>query len=443
MPLVGLVIFGGTALAVSLLMTPRYTAHTQLFVSTNASASASDVLTGSQFSQQRVTSYARLLSGEELAGRVANRLGLDIAAEDLAEQITAQAVQDTVLVDVAVTDTSPERARDIAVAVGTEFRSMVRDLETPPGADVSPVTVTVTVSDKPEVPQAPSEPNTLRNLVLGLLVGLVGGGAACVARARLDRSVKDSDEIATLVGAPVVGTVLRDDGLDKVHTIDRAGGGRALEDFRQLRTNLQFLNVDQPPRVVMISSAVPSEGKTTVAVNLALALADAGRRVVVVEADLRRPMVTRYLGLVSGVGLTNVLAGSAELDEVVQLHGRGGVAVVAAGPHPPNPGELLASSHMGDLVSKLRGEYDYVLVDAPPLLPVADSSGLSVMMDGVLLAVRYGTTSTDQLRQAAMTLDRVGARTLGVVLNMVPPKSVAAAGYGYGYEYGIPTRAGA
>jgi capsular exopolysaccharide synthesis family protein len=191
----------------------------------------------------------------------------------------------------------------------------------------------------------------------------------------------------------------------------------------------------------MISSALPSEGKTTAVVNLALALADAGRSVTVVEADLRRPKVTRYLGLVAGVGLTNVLAGKADIDEVMQPYGDGGVRVIGAGPLPPNPGELVASTHMAQLLEKLRAVSDFVLIDAPPLLPVADASGLAVHTDGVLLSVRYGTTRRDQLQQAVATLERVNAKTLGVFLNIVPAKAEAASAYGYGYDYDAPRHA--
>ena len=192
----------------------------------------------------------------------------------------------------------------------------------------------------------------------------------------------------------------------------------------------------------MITSALPAEGKTTAVINLALALVAAGRKVTIVEADLRKPMVTRCLGMVGGAGLTNILSGAAEVDDVIQGYGRGGLHVIAAGPMPPNPGELLSSSQMVSLIEKLRAANDFVLVDAPPLLPVADSSGLSVIMDGVLLSVRYGRTTKEQLRQAATTLRRVGARTLGVVLNMVPPRAEAASalGYGYGYEHATDTQ---
>jgi capsular exopolysaccharide synthesis family protein len=429
----GLIVGAGSALLLSLLQTPLYTSTTQLFVSTRDSASTSEVFQGSQFSQQRVASYARLLMGEELASRVVQRLDLETSPRELRSTISATAVTDTVLIDVAVTHASPEQAQRIAEAVGEEFIDFVSDLEDT--AAGGPSLVRVTVTNTPEVAAEPSSPMTVRNVALGAVVGLLGGAGLAVLRARLDRTVKDQEETAAVAGAPVIGTVLRDPSLDKQHTIDRVGNSRTAEDYRQLRNNLQFLSVDEPPKVIMVSSALPSEGKTTVVINLALALTDANRKVVVVEADLRRPKVTRYLGLVGGVGLTNVLTGSAQLEEVVQRYGNGDMSVIAAGPIPPNPGELLASSHMAALIDKLRGEHDYVIVDAPPLLPVADSSGLAVHMDGVLLSVRYGTTRKDQLQQAAATLERVGAKLLGVILNIVPPKAQAASAYGYGYSY--------
>jgi receptor protein-tyrosine kinase len=433
LPLAGLFVGGVAALTVSLLQTPLYTSSTQLFVSTRDSVSTSEAFQGSQFSQERVASYARLITGEELAGRVIDQVGLDQSPGRLADRITASAVTDTVLIDVTVTDESPEKAKRIADAIGDEFTAFAAELETPDGAESSPVKVTVT--DRAEAASEPSSPQTARNVALGLLVGLLVGAGLAIVRARLDRTVKDPADVVQLTGVPVIGTVLRDEVLQKQHIFDKKSTNRTAEDYRQLRTNLQFLNVDEPPKVIMVTSAIPSEGKTTVVVNLGLALADAGRKVTIVEADLRKPKVTRYLGIVGGVGLTNILAGTAELDEVVQHYGAGALTIIAAGPTPPNPGELLASSQMASLVDRLRGENDYVLVDAPPLLPVADASGLAVIMDGVLLSVRYGSTTKDQLSQAATTLERVGAKTLGVILNIVPPKAELASAYGYGYSY--------
>lgn len=415
----------------SFLASPKYTAETRLFVTTTDTSTTAAAFQGSQFTQQRVTSYAQLLDGVDLARRVVAQLGLQESPGDLVGEISAQAVPDTVLLDVSVTDPNPRRAMDIASAVGTQFGLLVNQLETP--ATGGGPLVKVTVVQQPQLPTAPSSPHTTRNVILGLVVGLLIGGAVAVARARLDRSVREADDVLAVTGVPVIGTVMRDSSLDKVHVVDASTPSRTLEDFRQLRANLQFLNVDAPPRVIMVSSALPSEGKTTLAVNLALALVQAGHVVTLLEADLRKPKVSRYLRLVGDVGLTNILSGNAGIEEVTQKST--GLSVIAAGPTPPNPGELLASSQMGSVLQKLRESSDFVLVDAPPLLPVADSSGLAMHTDGVLLSVRYGATRRDHLRQAAVTLERVGATTLGVVLNIVPPKAESAAAYGYGYDY--------
>ncbi|MGY1740218.1 MULTISPECIES: polysaccharide biosynthesis tyrosine autokinase [unclassified Blastococcus] len=429
LPVLGALLGAGGALLASLVQTPLYTSNTQLFVSTRDSFSSSDAVEGAYFSQARVTSYARLIMGPEMRQRVTDRLGEGVGD---GSTISAIASTETVLIDVSVTDASPAEAQQVAEAIGQEFTIFVGELEAPEGEGLAPVQVRVT--EEPQVPSAASSPQTDRNVTLGLLGGAVLGAGGALLRSRLDRSVKNSEELADLVAAPVIGTVLRDEAVEKVHTIEHASGRRTVEDYRQIRTNLQFLDVDSPPKVIMMSSALPSEGKTTLVVNLAIALAEAGQRVTVIEADLRRPKVTRYLGMVGGVGLTNVLAGSADLEDVLQTY-RDGMSVVAAGPTPPNPGELLASSHMANLVTRLRAQNDFVLVDAPPLLPVADATGLATSMDGVLLAVRHGSTHRDQVRQAVANLDRVGARILGVILNVVPPKAHGASVYGYSYGY--------
>jgi receptor protein-tyrosine kinase len=429
----GLVIGGLAAMGVSLLMTPLYTAQTQLFVSTDDASSTSAVFQGGQFSEARVSSYAELLGGQELAARVAEELNLDLTPAELAGEIEVTTVPQTVLLNVTVSDAVPARAQQIAAQIGETFPQMVTDLErTSSGA--SPVRVAVV--QEPGLPSVPSSPQTTLNVVLGAMAGLLLGAVAALTRAHLDRTVKKPEEAAEAAGAPVMGVVLRHPGLESGHAVDRSRMSRVAEDYRHVRANLQFLDVDEPPKVIMVSSALPGEGKTTVVINLALALAEAGRRVTVVEADLRRPKVTRYLGMVGGVGLTNILAGTADVTDVLQYYGTDGLAVVAAGPMPPNPSELLASASMAELLEKLRASNDFVLVDAPPLLPVADSTGLAAVVDGVLLSVRYGSTRRDQLEQAAATVHRVGARTLGVILNVVPPKAeiATALGHGYGYE---------
>lgn len=437
--LLGACLGGASGAGVVALQSPIYESSAQLFVSTAGTTSSSDFFQGGQFYQQRVKSYARLLTGEDLAERLIERLDLPDTAEEFRERIEVSVEPDTVLIDVTVSARTPAEARDVATVLASEFASTVQGLEPTVARGSSPVKVTVT--DQPNLPEEASAPRPVRDITLGVLVGLLTGIALALARRLLDRSVKTPVEAAAAAGAPVIGVVVRDGALDRAHVITDARVGRAAEDYRQLRNNLQFLDVDQSPRVIMISSSLPGEGKTTAVVNLGLALADAGKSVVIVEADLRRPRVTEYMGLIGGVGLTNVLTGSAGIEDVLQRHGHGGVSVMAAGPTPPNPGELLASAQMANLVADLRSRFEFVLVDAPPVLPVADASGLAVSMDGVLLSVRHGSTRRDQLELAAQTLNGVGTRVLGVILNLVSVRSdvATARGYGYGYDSTRPS----
>ncbi|SDC49483.1 capsular exopolysaccharide family [Geodermatophilus telluris] len=435
MPVLGLLLGGVAAVAVTAGTTPVYTSHTQLFVATTDSTSTAEAFQGNQFAEKRIASYAELLTSQELAARVVAELDLAETPAQLAARVEAAPVSGTVVLDVSVTDPSPGQAQRIARTVADEFIAAVAELETPAGSLTSPVRVTV--FGAADLPRSPSAPQPVLDLAVGLVVGLALGAATAVVRARLDRSLKDPDEVTELAGAPVIGVVLRDDELQQRHRVDLQGSSRSAEAYRHLQTNLQFLDVDTPPRVLVVSSAMPSEGKTTVAVNLALALADAGQRVVLIEADLRRPRVTSYLGLVTGVGLTNVLTGRAHVEDVAQPVGEdGGLVVVGAGPTAPNPAQLLASGAMRALLEHLRETHDYVVLDAPPMLPVADATGLAVLADGVLLSVRHGSTTREQLQRTRATLDRVGARTVGTVLNIVPVRDDVSAAYGYSAEYG-------
>ena len=410
--------------------TPLYSSSTQLFVSVAGGTDTSSAYAGNLFSQQRVTSYAQLLTGEALAEDVVDELNLDLTPEQVAGMVSASALPDTVILQATVTDTSAERARAIAEALGRQFTERVTELE----ADVSAVKVTTV--QPPVLNPSPISPSVGRNLAFGGVLGLLSGLGLALARSRLDNTVKTGDDVQTLTGSGVIGTVLEDAKLDEQHIVTtRDVHSPSSESFRAIRTNLQFLNVDNPPKVIVVASSVPGEGKSTLAVNLSTALAHSGSRVMLVEADLRRPRVTAYMGLVGGAGLSNVLAGTAELSEVTQLWGDGKLSVLGAGPMPPNPSELLGSAHMRGLLDRLREENDFVVIDAPPLLPVTDAAVLSVAADGCLLVTRYGSTRRDQLAEAVNVLGRVDAKLLGVVLNRLPQSAAIARGYGYGYGY--------
>jgi len=421
----------GAAMLVTTLTPPKYSASVTFFVGTQTKG-VSDAYQGSLFSQQRIKSYADLLTSDRLAQAIVDNDPMGRTPDQVQESITANAIPDTVLLEATVTDGDRARALRLSQGLAKQFVALVQTLETPPGSDVP--TVWVEVIAGPTLAAKPVSPTPVRNAGLALVLGLVLGVGAAVLRETLDTSVKSAPALAELTGAAVLSTVPVDSRAKRAPLIvaGSAGSVRA-EALRQLRTNLQFVNVDAPARAIAVTSAVPGEGKTTTACNLAIVFAEAGKRVVIVDADLRRPRVAEYLNVEGAVGLTNVLAGQATVDDALQQWGTSGVFVLPAGSIPPNPSELLGSRNMEALLASLRQGFDVVIVDTPPLLPVTDGAVAATIVDGTVLVFRCGKTTTAQARSAADALAAVDARVLGCVLNMVPRKSSGAYTY---YDYG-------
>jgi polysaccharide biosynthesis transport protein len=426
----------GVAAAVlaTVTMTPTYKATTQLFVSVQSNGvTASELAQAGTFSAQRVKSYADIASSARITAPVVQQLGLPESPAELSSRIEAEAPLDTVLINLSVTDTSPERAAQIANAAGTQFSKVVQDLERPPGEANSPVKLSVTQQAQP--PTSPESPQPVINVALGLLVGLALGVGAAVLRETLDTSAKDSDDVETASGASVLGTIVYDASAEKQPLLTEVDTHSIrAEAYRQLRTNLQFIDVDDHPTCLVVTSSIPGEGKSTTAANLALAIAQGGSRVALVDGDMRRPTVAKNFGLVGEVGLTSVLIGKATVDDVVQSSSDG-LDVITSGPIPPNPSELLGTQHMHDLLKELAARYDRVIIDTPPLLPVTDAAVMARQADGAVLVVRVGKTSREQVARAAEALRSVGAKLLGGVLSMAPSKGRDAYTYGYAYTY--------
>ncbi len=421
------------AVAATLLTTPLYQASTRLYVSSTLGASASELYQSSRLSQERVLSYTELLMGETLAQRTIDKLDIEMSAAALREKVTATAKLDTVLIRVNVLDESPVRARDIANGLSDEFVVMVRELETPqPGARPD---ARVVVEQRASIPASPLIPNKKRNVAIGLVLGLFLGLGLAFARTVLDNTIKNKETLDEITDVGLVGIIPIDKEVRNQPAIsfDAAGHSAIAESFRRLRTNLQFLAVDNPPRVILVTSSVPSEGKSTTSLNIALALAEADHKVVLVDGDLRRPALHTYLNSLGQVGFSSVLSGGATLSEVLQETSFANLTFLAAGTTPPNPSELLGSLAAQKVLSELREEFDYVIVDSAPLLAVTDSAILGTKADGALLVCRMGHTKRDQLAHAVGTLEDVGAPLLGVIFTMAPTRG---GGYGYGYGYG-------
>src|SRR3954463_297259 len=409
-----------------------YEAQVQQFVSiADSSDNQNNILSGSQFTLQRVKSYTQVATSAQVLDPVIQQLKLPTTNGELAGRVTATNPLDTVLIEISVQDTNPQRAADVANAIGKQLSRVVQEIESPQSGAPAPVKLTTT--QPASVPTVPVAPRKSLNLALGLLVGVALGAGGALLREQLNTTVKTPDDIESLTGSVPLGLVPFDPMAKSQPLVTADQADSRAEAFRMLRTNLRFADVDNPPRTIVVTSSMPNEGKSTSACNIALTLALTGSKVVLVEADLRKPRVCEYLGLDSGAGLTNVLAGQNGLDEVLVPWRRQTLTVLPSGPVPPNPSELLGSQHMGNLLKALAAGFDYVIVDTPPLLPVTDAAVLATLTDGALLIARHGKSSRDDVERAAHSLEAVNARLLGTVLNAVP---VRARGYGYAYGYG-------
>jgi len=422
------------AVAYTLTQTPLYQASTRLFVSTTAGKSVSDLYSGNRLSLDRVVSYTQLLTGETLAQRTIDRLDLNMNAQTVAARVTAKSKPNTVLIDVGVLDPSPVQARDIANALSDEFVTMVSELETP-SRGATPE-ARVVVEQRASIPGAPVVPNKKRNLALGIALGAMLGVGLALLRDKLDNTIKNPEALEEVAGTGVVGYIPFDKKLATDHSISfDTDNSATAEAFRKLRTNLQFLAVDNPPRLIVVTSSSPSEGKSTTVINIALALAEAEHNVVVVDGDLRRPRLGKYLDLVGSVGFSTILSGGAPLDDVLQKTKFSNLTALTSGPIPPNPSELLGSLAAKKMFSDLRAKFDYVIVDSSPLLAVTDGAILAAEADGAIVAVRAGKTKRDQLAHGIGMLRDVDAKLLGAVLTMLPTRGSGSYSYNY-YYYG-------
>ena len=301
----------------------------------------------------------------------------------------------------------------------------------------------VTVQTPAEAPTSPVRPTPLRTTAIAAIVGLLLGIGVAFLIEYLDDSLNSKEDVErVLPDMPILGLIPAVPGWKerkdtKVVSLSDPKGSAA-EAYRSLRTSIQFLGVDRPLGVIQITSPGASEGKSTTIANLAVALASAGQRVVIVCCDLRRPRIHEFFGLTNTVGFTSVLLGDVPLSAALQpISEDGRLVMLASGPPPPNPSELLGSRRTSEVIDTLRAGADVVLVDTPPLLPVTDAAVLSHRVDGLLLVAAAGETTRKELARARELLGQVDAPVLGVVLNGLGGEGVYGYGYGYGY-YGTP-----
>lgn len=474
------VLVPATALGWSLGQTKEYTATAQLLFRDpgfDQKLFGSTLAEPSQDPQRQAATNVLLVSNRRVAERTARAYGRGLTSGAVVSkrEVTAEGQAD--VISLSITDASPIQAARLANTYATEFINFRRDadrakitetqaliarqrdalppsaLGTPNGQSLRRQAEQLRIlaslqTGKAELvqsaapPGSPSSPRTFRNVLLGGLVGLLMGLGIAVLLERLDRRLRDPREIETGFGRPILGTVPESRGLDRSVPSPNGSLGRSeSESFSMIRANLRYFNVGRPVKSILVTSAAPGDGKTTIAWNLARAAAAAGDRVLMIEADLRHPSI--LTAHQSRPGLGALLAGNADMADVVtQLPvetGRPGgeltrqMDVITAGAVPPNPIDLLESDAMRELIADTEERYDLILIDSAPTAVVSDAIPLIKQVSGVIVVTRLNQSTRTAMQQLRRQLENLDAPTLGIVVNSMRS---AASGYGYGYGYG-------
>lgn len=429
-------------------------------------ASTGDALAGSALAGSKAASYLPLVTSRAVAANAIERTGIKASPSAVAARVTASVVPDSNVLKIYATGPTPEEAQALADAVMVATADEVNRLEggqavtatpSPTTSKSSTATASTSGGDTADrVPTTPTgsglvrilpienallstspvAPNVPKLTVIGLIVGFGVAAGIVMLRRMLDTRIRTVADVEEMASTTVLGVVPMTPELAVREGRGRIGRlGLAAESFRQLRTNLRFVNVDSPPRSIVITSANASEGKSTMSATLARVLGEAGQPTIIIDADLRRPMLATIFDAHSSVGLSQVLSGQIPVEEAMQSTDQPNVRLITAGRTPPNPSELLGSQRMHALIEELSRDH-LVILDAPPLLPVTDAGLLTAMSDGALMVFAVGRTHKEQAKQCAKVMDQVGGRVLGCILNMAPRKGMGAVVYGYGTGYG-------
>lgn len=404
----------------------QYRTSATLFASAPGDTGSDAAYERTLVAQQRVKSYTRLLSSDAVVEGVVAELGPGTTSPaQVRDALTAAVPEGTFVLEVSAVAGDAGLAEALANTASEQLVAAVRSLEADGALGLELV-------ERARRPVQPFAPRPLRNMLAALLAGTVLGLGLAALRDTLDTRVKDAQTVADELGLPLLGTVTSD--ASAARRPIAASGTRRLEDLRRVRTNMQFAGAEGSLDTIVVTSSIAGEGKSVTALNMAVTLADGGRRVALVDCDLRRPSVGRYTGLDLPAGMTHVLTGQADVaDVMVQLTER--LWVVTAGATPPNPSELLGSPAMQAILAELGREFDSIVLDTPPLLPVADAAVLAAVASGVVLVLRSGVVRKEQVRRSVQALKAADARLLGCVLNGVPA-TTSKDDENYGYSAG-------
>jgi capsular exopolysaccharide synthesis family protein len=411
-----------------------YRGSVTFFVRTSTGSTANNQFAADQFAQRRVNSYVALLTTDRLANMILKNTNVKLSAKQVSGMISATGDINTVLLTATVTTDSKQMAEVLTSALATQFVELVNSVENEGGEGA---VVNLEVVSGPNVTKVRHSRAPILALtgLLGLAVGVV---TALILELR-DTSIQRESELYELKASPVLGRIPSFLGTDQRSLVMRTSpSSHAAEAIRELRTNLQFMSVERPLKVIAVTSSLPGEGKSTLAANLAIAMAASQNRVLLIEADFRRPSMADFFDTRGLMGLSDVLASQSSLETSVEFVGIEGLMVLPCGRRPPNPSELLGSEKMREVLVDCSAMVDLIIIDTPPLIAVTDGAIVAGVSDGVLLVVEHGRTTRHQVESSVRALEAVRARLIGSVLNKTPEKSRS------GYEvYENPPATGA
>ena len=404
----------------------------------NAVPSAANVAIGGEESQYGTAHFFLPLFNTRTVGQgIVDQLGLDSDADAVASGLEATINPNAPIISVTASARSPQQAMEIANASIAAVNREAAFLQTQDRDNPNPgmILVQYETADLNNTIVAPNRPQYA--LIGAGVAFLIALGVAWL-RNRNDSRVRTVEDINTKTPVTALGVLpdAKDFGRGKDGRLPEPTQFHSKEALRKLRTNLRFANVDNPPRTIVVSSSAPGEGKSTVSGNLARVIAKSGQPVVLIDADLRRPVVAAEFGLDSGLGLSQLIAGAVQISDVLQATETPNLFVIPAGQIPPNPSELLGSQRMRDIIHELSREY-FVIVDAPPILAVTDAVLVSRHTDGAILVAVPGRSRVEGLSRAIESIRHVNGTVLGVVMNRASTSRINRIAYGdaeYGYS---------
>lgn len=419
--------------------TPVYTTYTTVVLVKNEGRTttngeySSDTINQNDLilNQKLVSTYRQIVRSKLVLQQVIDKLYLPYSTDKLATKINVIALEDTEILKISVTDNDPELAVNIANTTADIFKKEITQIY-----NIN----NVSVIDKAAKIASPSNNTLFRDIILAIFVALVGSSGIIFIIYYFDDTLRYSDDMESEIEMPVIAKVIKDNsGVELV--VEKKPKSETSESIRTLRTNLQFASVDTNLQTLLVTSSLPSEGKSFISANLAVSFAQAGKRVLLIDCDLRKGRQHKIFKVSSKNGLSNLLIDNIEdYPKYITQTKIENLYIIPRGTFPPNPSELLSSNKNANLLSLLKNKFDIIILDGAPCSGLADSLILSTLVDSVLLVTSINRTSKTELKNTKKALDNIGANLAGGVINNVNIKSSSYGRYyyqyGYGYGYG-------